>query len=504
MKKLLAVCISAIMFLSSAELTVFAAENAFYEVKIEYTGEGTVLVNGVENTRNGNVITAQVEAGTKPTMQVVAGTGYHTEFVQIESESLSGANARVQEYQLTNPKEVVDENIEVIVEFKKCNVKTTVVEPTCQSVGYSRHVCVDCGAEYTDSQKDKTDHQYVDTVKQPTCTEKGYTLHKCSICGYEEKINEKPALGHTYEDMVVEPTCTEKGYTDRKCTVCGHEERINEKPALGHSYKDEVKNKSCLEDGYTTHTCTVCGDKYTDNKQLATGHDLVATVVAPTKTSMGYTLYTCKNCDYVTVNNIVPMLPAVMPGEFYTTETGNYYINSIEEGNRTAIYMGPADKDMTKVVVPASVTISADGNSYKVIEIAENAFANCKQLRSVHIGNNVLRISNGAFSGCSKLAKVQVPNSVTEIGDKAFYKCSSLLQVTLGNSVRKIGAQSFSGCKKIKTMSIKTKRLTTVGSNALKGIPKTAKIKVVSGRVKTYTKLLNGKGQATGVKVVKL
>lgn len=61
---------------------------------------------------------------------------------------------------------------------------------------------------------------------------------------------------------------------------------------------------------------------------------------------------------------------------------------------------------------------------------------------------------------------------------------------------KKIGASAFYGCKKLKTITIKTKKLTSnhVGANAFKGVYSKAQVKVPSGKKAAYKKLLRAKG----------
>ena len=126
-------------------------------------------------------------------------------------------------------------------------------------------------------------------------------------------------------------------------------------------------------------------------------------------------------------------------------------------------YEAASDKNITKAVIPA--TITKDGNTYKVTSISNNAFSGCNKLQSVTIGKNVTNIGNNAFSKCKKLKKIVIPANVKKIGKRAFY-----------------------GCKNLKIISIKTKKLKSksVGAQAFKGIHKKAVIKVPKKQKKTY------------------
>ena len=70
-------------------------------------------------------------------------------------------------------------------------------------------------------------------------------------------------------------------------------------------------------------------------------------------------------------------------------------------------------------------------------------------------------------------------------------------------TVKRIGAKAFYGCKKLKTITIKTNKLTTknVGSQAFKGIHKKASVKVPKKQKKAYMTWMRKKGIDKTVKI---
>lgn len=60
--------------------------------------------------------------------------------------------------------------------------------------------------------------------------------------------------------------------------------------------------------------------------------------------------------------------------------------------------------------------------------------------------------------------------------------------------VTSIGSKAFYNCKKLKTVTIKSKKLKSVGKNAFKGIYKKAKVTVPKSKYKAYRKLLKKAG----------
>lgn len=145
---------------------------------------------------------------------------------------------------------------------------------------------------------------------------------------------------------------------------------------------------------------------------------------------------------------------------------------------KTLAFYRVNNKKATKIVIPATVTIS--GIKYKVTAISDNVFSGCKKLKSVSIGKYVTSIGNKAFFKCTLLKKIIIPASVTKIGKKAFY-----------------------GCKKLKSITIKTNKLKSksVGTQAFKGINKKAIIKVPKKQKNVYKMWLRKKGIIKKMKI---
>ena len=83
---------------------------------------------------------------------------------------------------------------------------------------------------------------------------------------------------------------------------------------------------------------------------------------------------------------------------------------------------------------------------------------------------------------------------VTAIGANVWKNDKTLQSVVIGTNVKKIGAKAFYGAKNLKKVTIKTKKLASVGSGAYKGVSKKITIKVPAGKKKAYQKLLKKKG----------
>lgn len=90
-------------------------------------------------------------------------------------------------------------------------------------------------------------------------------------------------------------------------------------------------------------------------------------------------------------------------------------------------------------------------------------------------------------------ATVKIKNltyQVTAVSAKAFRKNAKLTQVTIGKNVTQIGKQAFEGCKKLKKVTIQTKKLKSVGKKAFAGMKAGGRISVPKAKYKAYVKLL--------------
>ena len=140
----------------------------------------------------------------------------------------------------------------------------------------------------------------------------------------------------------------------------------------------------------------------------------------------------------------------------------------------------------------------------------------------VIIGDIVYKVISGSQNGSCEVSVLKVnkknkksytiPNTVkingftckvTEISNNAFSGCTKATKITIGKNVKKIGSKAFYNCKKLKTLTINSTKIKSVGSSALKKMYGKAKIKVPSSKVQYYKGLFANKGQKSTVKIMK-
>ena len=96
-------------------------------------------------------------------------------------------------------------------------------------------------------------------------------------------------------------------------------------------------------------------------------------------------------------------------------------------------------------------------NLYEKVQIPNFCFANCSDLKTVNINNDIVQIGYGAFSGCTSLTDVNFNANIEIIGEQAFYNCTSLEEITLPNNAVSLGNYVFYMCENLKTVYLAEK-----------------------------------------------
>ena len=102
----------------------------------------------------------------------------------------------------------------------------------------------------------------------------------------------------------------------------------------------------------------------------------------------------------------------------------------LNQSKKTAAVIGVADKKTTKVIIPK--TVKMNGKAYKVTSVAASAMKGLSKLKTLIIGGNVKEIGKNAFSGCKNLKSITIKTTrLTSSGVKsgAFRNCSKVTTV---------------------------------------------------------------------------
>ena len=87
-------------------------------------------------------------------------------------------------------------------------------------------------------------------------------------------------------------------------------------------------------------------------------------------------------------------------------------------GNPTVLYYRATNKKASVITIPEKVTVNKI--TYKVVGIADSAFAGNKKVKRIVVGRNVLKIGKRAFFGCSNLNQIITrSSSIISVGKNA-------------------------------------------------------------------------------------
>lgn len=196
------------------------------------------------------------------------------------------------------------------------------VEATCQTEGYIKYICTECGKEKTEKTA-KAEHDLTLVKEIPgNCSTFSVREYKCDYCDYTEEIQgELGEHDFVLSENSIKATCTEGGYEKKKCSICGKEEEGPTDPQ-GHSYATTItiiEESTCTKDGSKGYLCSVCGDVKDYQVIPAKGH----TQGEPVREEAGLfktgTIHTyCTTCHSLLEEEIIPakVNPAVPAGIF--------------------------------------------------------------------------------------------------------------------------------------------------------------------------------------------
>ena len=380
---------------------------------------------------------------------------------------------------------------------------TTVIPASVTSAGYTLHSCA-CGYSYTSDTVgslpvegdlrfdeeghwkpvlsgeaiEKVAHQYKDTVVESTCTTFGYTKHVCecgywyasdttqpkahtydeSVWGHDEHGHWHPALccgaksgtvAHNYTESVTPATCETKGYTEFTCTDCGYSYQGREVPA-GHTYSDTLTGgeyehwrpancthsdeKTDVEDHYLvgkSDTCLVCGTK-----------------VSP---RLAYELSATKDYYIVTGLGCIDTMNISIPDTYREKPVQEIAARAFKDTEITAVTFG-ANVQKIGTEAFANAAISAVSLPSTVKEIGTKAFADTA-ISSLTLGESLEKVGNAAFRDCKLLTTVTIEGDVSALPPYAFAGCEQLATVS-GSKLKEIGAQAFANCSELTTLDL--------------------------------------------------
>lgn len=327
---------------------------------------------------------------------------------------------------------------------------------------------------------------------------------------YQITIKAAPCTHPSFRYIEIEaPTCTREGRCRNECTKCGYTMNRTVLPT-GHSLKkiEAVAPTAEAEGNIACWRCGSCG-KYFEDARGKTEISKEDTALArletdPPREEGGGPQSPGDDNSTADGGNGSPDMGGGSGGAQTGPDTGQpgsgesrpeadkkgqdlkgsscivKKMRYTVTGKNTVTLTGTTKPKRSTTSLSVGSTVKIKGKKYKVTAIANGAFKGYTKLKSVVIGDNVVQIGSDSFSGCKKLSKA-----------------------VLGKNVKKISARAFYNCGKLKVLIIKSKKLKSVGSGAIKKIYKKAVIK--ASWTKTCKKLFSSKtGYKKTMKIKKL
>ena len=122
--------------------------------------------------------------------------------------------------------------------------------------------------------------------------------------------------------------------------------------------------------------------------------------------------------------------------------------------NETSIIIGLKYKG-TDIAWESLSEFEGIKNADKIIEIKNNAFEDCKELKITKLPADLVSIGSSAFKGCKSIVISEIPKNVTYIGEKAFQDCSSITSITADTTNQvAIKGYAFQNCTSLTKIKI--------------------------------------------------
>ena len=218
-----------------------------------------------------------------------------------------------------------------------------------------------------------------------------------------------------------------------------------------------------------------------DEKKSAIGNDTVVSVVIPegVEAINKYAFYNCTKLSKVVLPSTCKTIGAHAFENSVLLEEVNFdHVKIVSDYAFSGCASLRTGGESTKEIYTvgdygfagtrfASLTLT------RLSRIGVGAFSGCAQLKSVTLGAHTRvaekmfekcgltsitiygdSIADEAFAECFDLATVVIANDITYLGVSAFKDCKKLSSVTFGAGVEQIASGAFMGCKKLTTLTL--------------------------------------------------
>ena len=322
----------------------------------------------------------------------------------------------------------------------------------------------------------------------------GTHSHHCTVCKMTDGSTYTETAEHTWVWVVdQEAALNQPGKQHEECTGCHAKRSENtEIPAL-RDYTVTVTGGTATVATGTSITRAMEGVEVTVTAQAPDGMYFVKWVVKAGGVTLANetsatTTFTMPGNDVKIEATYKDAPPSdthpsdTHPSDTHPSDTPSYgvYVGMTYTAGNLIYRITSID---TATVGQSKVIGVVAAKKNKITKVTIPDRADCKGYRL-----NVTAVGDNAFAGCKVLKKLTIGNKVTVIGKNAFKKCSKLKTVVIGKAVKTISSKAFIGDNKIKKITFKGNKLKTVKKDAFS---KKAKKNIKSKKTK-----LNGNKKA--------
>lgn len=330
-------------------------------------------------------------------------------------------------------------------------------KPTCTTKAVYYKSCELCRAKSDETFEGETsqhnfDKQVVDDrylADAATCWSQARYYYSCE-CGEKDvsyafsagenrahEFSLEKVDGYNY-NLASDATCEKGKVYYKRCAYCPEYSNdltysFEYGDSLGHVFNQKIETE---EHCAAKATCTEAAKYYVSCERC--GKNDVKTFVSGSANGHNY------NADEECL--ICHIKPSA--GIVYKVNGETAYVES---------YGDCTDKD---------VVLRSKYNGKPVTKIADKAFFNCTDIKSVTIKDGVTSIGVHAFKNCGCLKRVDIPDTVTEICEGAFYNCVKLTDVVLPEGLTTLQGYTFANCRKLYSLVIPDS-VTAIGGFAL-------------------------------------
>ena len=295
----------------------------------------------------------------------------------------------------------------------------------------------------------------------------GTHSHHCTVCKMADGSTYTETAEHTWVWVVdQEAALNQPGKQHEECTGCHAKRSENTEIPAPRDYAVTVTGGTATVATGTSITRAMEGVEVTVTAQAPDGKHFVKWVVKAGGVTLANetsatTTFTMPGNDVKIEATYKDAPPSdTPPSDTPPSDTPSYgvYVGMTYTAGNLIYRITSID---TATLGQSKVIGVVAAKKNKITEVTIPDRADCKGYRL-----NVTTIGNDAFAGCKALKKLTIGNKVTVIGKNAFKKCSKLETVVIGKAVKTISSKAFIGDNKIKKITFKGKKLKTVNKNA--------------------------------------